>query len=150
MSTNNIISGNNFKNDGLEIWGNKKEDYMQEIKDNTVNNKPILYLYNEHDKTITKNTGQIIIVDCRNIYVEKQKISFTTTAILVAFSQNIHIQNNEFSENHLGVILNFCDKCLVTRNNFIKNTIPAYFKCKGILNIKKKNGGGNNWEKKKI
>jgi len=112
----NIISNNSFFYGGLFLSEN--DVYKNIVVDNTVNNKPLVYLYDEHDLTITGDPGQIILVNCTNIIVENHEISNTNVALQIWGSSSCIISGNIFTENHFGVYIN-------SWNNRINDNIIA-------------------------
>lgn len=142
----NVIKENVFVNDGLEIWGNDEEFYNHDIKDNTVNGKPLYFFRNKYSFKVPANAGQIIIVNCNEVRIEKTKISGTSTAVFIAFSNNVRLKNNKISSNFRGVYLYYCTHCSVEKNNFINNSIQAYFISDGFLNSLKNYWVGNYWD----
>ncbi len=63
-SSNNTITNNTFINDGLGVF----DSYQNNIEDNTVNGKPLVYLEDVSDKAV-KDAGQVVLVRCNNITV---------------------------------------------------------------------------------
>jgi parallel beta-helix repeat protein len=144
--TDNIIKNNTFNKNGLELWGNDKADYIQTIEDNVVNGKPLIYFYRKTNTVVPNDAGQIILVDCHNVRIQRTKISHTTTAILIVFSTGIKVSYNEISENNRGIYLYYAISCTVTRNNFIDNSIDASFVSLGFFNSIRNIWRGNYWD----
>jgi parallel beta-helix repeat protein len=69
-------------------------------KDNTVNNKPIYFWVDEHDKTVPSGAGQVILVSCYNITIKNQNLCYGSIGILVEYSYFITIINNNCSSNN--------------------------------------------------
>ena len=137
---------NKFIKDDLYLFGSEIDHFIHDIQDNTVNDKPIYYLYDYYDYVIPSDAGQIIIVDCSYITIEDVVISETHIAVLIAFSDHIYIENCEFSYNIRGVYLYFSTKCSIEKNNFIENRRNAYFISLGFRNSRSNTWSRNYWE----
>ncbi|MCX6668094.1 MAG: right-handed parallel beta-helix repeat-containing protein [Euryarchaeota archaeon] len=143
---NIVLKNNEFFGAGLGIYGDDVSNFVHEIEGNKVNNKPLYYFRQKNHFTVPSDAGQIILVDCNDVTVEKTVISDTSTALLVAFSENVVIQNNEFSSNYRGVRLSYSYSCSVKQNNFINNTFDAWFDVLGFFNRKSNTWSGNYWD----
>ena len=75
-SLNNTISDNSFVNDGLYVY----KSYKNNVSNNTVNGKPLVYFENGMDIYIDE-AGQVILIGCENITIMNQKINDTDIAI---------------------------------------------------------------------
>jgi len=143
---NNIIKNNKFIGNGIEIDGTDLNHFVHVIQDNTINGKPIYYYNKQNDFNVPSDAGQIIIVDCQKININKVKISDAPTALLIAFSSLIVIENCEISSNYQGLILFYSYYCSIIKNNFIENTFDARFVVSGFFNRKKNSWRGNYWD----
>ena len=93
-SSNNTLMGNTFVNDGLLL----EDSYHNNVENNTVNGKPLVYLEDAADYTIT-NAGQVILVNCKNITAEDLNLSNTTVGIELWGTDNSVITSNTASNN---------------------------------------------------
>lgn len=119
-ASNNTLRNNIFVNNGLEAGGSNL------VENNTVNGKPLVYLENESNRTIT-NAGQVILINCDNITVRDLSISNATVGVELRGTNNSEIVNNDVSNNPNGIRLYDSD------NNILKNnTIENNWDC-GIL-----------------
>jgi len=60
----------------------EENSYDNVIKDNTVNDKPLIYINRKSNRTIKNvDIGQLILVKCKNINIESLRISNTTVGI---------------------------------------------------------------------
>ena len=104
-SSNNRLTGNSMFENGIVISGNSPGDYTHEIDEsNTVNGKPVYYWLDIESGRIPDGTGQVILVNCKDILVEDQELNSANVGIEVAFSSNITIRNNNCSNNRDGGI----------------------------------------------
>jgi parallel beta-helix repeat protein len=137
-SSNNDIVSNTFLNDGIFT----DSPFSNNIIDNTVNGKSLVYLEDESDEIIDAGAGQIILVNCDTITIQGQEITDTYTGIILINSDNclivnnninlnngngidLHrsnyndIKNNQISSNEIGIFLLNCEN----NNKISSNTI---------------------------
>jgi len=112
-SSNNIISDNSFFNDGLFV----SNSYDNNVENNSVNSKPLVYLEDKSNEII-KDAGQVILVNCNKIIVKNQILSNTDVGIELWKTDNSIIRNNDFSNNEYGIY--FYES---SGNNITGNTI---------------------------
>ena len=113
---NNNIINNKFTNDGLFIISETLQNFIHNIENNSVNNKPLLYYLNQSNLVIDEeDIGQILLVNCTNSYLNNLNISDTDLGILSAFSKNISINNSCLTDTLLGIYV------IKSSNHFISN-----------------------------
>ena len=118
ISKNNIITNNLFFDDGLFV---NQCYYYNIVENNIVNNKPLVYLEDESDYTIT-DAGQIILINCNNITVENLNLSNTTVGIELCETDKSMIKNNNCSNNNYGIYLDYhSNSNAITCNNIRDN-----------------------------
>ncbi|MEM3728576.1 MAG: NosD domain-containing protein [Candidatus Bathyarchaeia archaeon] len=112
-SKNNMIYDNDLINCGVFI----DDSYENEITDNRVNYKPLVYLKNISD-ILVKNAGQVILIKCNRIHVEGLNLCNVTPGIYLLQTNNSIIKKNTLNNNFYGIILDrSCGNTVV--NNFI-------------------------------
>jgi parallel beta-helix repeat protein len=129
-SWGNTISNNSFIHSGLyysddTVWNNV-------VTDNTVNGKPLIYLFDETDMVLDSLAGQILLINCTNITVINQDLSNTTVGIQTLKSDSCVISGNTFTNNMFGILLNGSDNAIF--DNSITNTNSAIY-LSGTINI---------------
>ena len=127
------IINNSFEKDG--IYFSKRILFFNNyvINKNTVNGKPLVYLFNEKNKNI-QNSGQIILINCQNINIKNQNISHTTTGIYMINSRNCNIENNKITNNSItGIKLSLSPKNKIERNIISDNGVVGLY-INGISN----------------
>jgi parallel beta-helix repeat protein len=127
-SPNNSIRNNSFWNDGLLISSITVENSLQTmVKNNSINNKPLIYHENKHNEDISEIAGQVILINCSSIKIEDTIVENSTTGFLLLFSTNISMHGNIAKYNNLhGFWLKFSD------NNSLIENIASYNKRFGI------------------
>jgi parallel beta-helix repeat protein len=111
-----IVADNTFFNCGLDVY---YEPAKNIVSNNTVNGKPLVYLYGKSDLNIG-NAGQIILVNCENITIKNQEISGTSTAIQLVETHHCTIDDNQILNSYNGIYLASSED-----NQIINNTIKA-------------------------
>jgi parallel beta-helix repeat protein len=114
FSRSNEIIENIFVNSGLSVY----DSYKNTVEDNSVNGKPLVYLEDTADRTIANtDVGQVILVNCENIKVEKLYISHTTVGIRLWGSHDSVISNVTISDNNWGIQLDHSDDNTIVNND---------------------------------
>ena len=118
VTTNyNIISKNTLLHTGFYIDAGNND-----VFDNTVNGKPLIYLYNERNQFISENAGQIILYYCDNITIQNQEINNTYTGIQLVKTSNCLISNCILSDNiNLGIDIERSDNNVFSNNVITSN-----------------------------
>ena len=118
--SSNKVMNNTFINDGLDV---SPGSYNNEVENNSVNGRPLVYLENEEDE-IVENAGQIILVRCNNIAVRNSECVNTDAGILLLEANNCSITDNIFSHNHHGIrLLNNSNNISIINNKISYNSI---------------------------
>ena len=130
QSSRCIIKDNRFiEGGGILI----SDSYNNTIEDNSVDDKPIVYLENCSDKKIDYPAGQVILIRCNNITVVNQSIRNVGEGIRIVDSSNCYIFNNEITNSGKIIIpylyFNPCrygititnSKSIEVTNNYISN-----------------------------
>ncbi len=99
-TSGNTIANNVFVNDGLFV----SIAYQNKVENNTVNDKPLVYLEKVFDYAV-KDAAQVILVNCNNITVEDLDLSNATCGIELLKTDNCRIANNTASNNWYGISL---------------------------------------------
>lgn len=116
----NIISDNSFFSSGLFI--SLENVCKNDVRNNTVNAKPLFYIEDESDVILDTDAGQIILVHCNNITVQNQKIGDTSIGIQIFESSACMILGNTIVGNQYGIYLSGWNNTIqgntITLNDF--------------------------------
>lgn len=113
------IIENNFVNCGIELWSKTKSGCKHTIENNTVNDKPLKYYYRKSGFIVEIEAGQILLVDCHNVFIKDNIIANTSIGIQILFSSNIIVTNNSIVDiNNDGMILYQSNHIIISRNSF--------------------------------
>jgi len=116
-SNDNKIKSNTFVNDGLFI----KDSYWNAIEDNSVNNKPLIYLENSSDGIVT-DAGQVILVNCNHITLKDLNLSKTNIGVVLWNTNNSKIMNSNVNmNNNYGIYLRNANNNMITNTNVFHN-----------------------------
>jgi parallel beta-helix repeat protein len=101
----NKIKNNKFYNDGIYAIGNQSELSSHTVLNNTVNEKPLLYLINHRYLNINnQDIGQIILVNCSDSNINNINVSKTDIGFFCVYSENISINSSILSDSYLGFL----------------------------------------------
>jgi len=128
-SGTNRLTRNIMFRGGIFIQGDSLNDYIHEIDEsNIVNGKPVYYRKDIESGRIPDGTGQVILVNCRDILVEDQELNDASVSINVAFSSNITIRNNNCSNNnYAGIFLDSSSNSSISNNKCSNNNYAGIF-----------------------
>jgi len=127
--SNNSIVENTFVNCGLYIL----EPYGNEISDNLVNGKPLVYLEGVSDYVI-QNAGQVILINCSRIRVENLDLSKATAGVWLWRTNSTKIVGNNITNNLWGFsgfspvwsISGESLNCTISGNNITNNRFGVW------------------------
>lgn len=118
------IVDNTFIDSGISFFNTCQVSTSVVLTGNTVNGRPIGYLYNHHDARYDISSyGQAILVNCVNITLYNANIGAATIGVQFIFSQNCVIALSNITGNYFGVYLYESSYCRVYANNITANTI---------------------------
>jgi len=124
QSYNNTLKENrmteNFWNFGVE--GNEISDFIQDIDvSNEIDEKPIYYLMNQHDKVIPPDAGYVGIVNCVNITVEGLDITHNREGVLIVNSTGVAVKDVSITSNEYGIWALMMDDSNITNAEVSNN-----------------------------
>ena len=121
-SNNNMIYDNSFFHDGLEIG----DSYNNIVYNNTINNKPIIYLENAKN-IVVEHAGQVLLFNCENITIQNCYFNDTSQGIHLCSTKHCTISKNIFTNTTgVGCYMDY------TRNTFIQENFFNSIYC-GII-----------------
>ncbi|HOK72486.1 MAG TPA: DUF3344 domain-containing protein [Methanothermobacter sp.] len=96
------------------IWNNTRnfgvfQKFVEDIDtSNTINGKPIYYLMNIQDLTLSEDAGFIGLVNTTNVTIDGISISNSQQGILLVNATNCHIENMTLTQNRFGAYIYNC------------------------------------------
>ncbi len=141
---NNILENNEFRIQAIDWDGlpgttdPRFEDYIQEeIKNNTINGRQLIYWKNRIGGAVPSGTGQVILVNCSSITVENQILS---GGIDVVHSSHLWISNNTIpSRIGPGIRIISSNSCSLIGNTIMNITGGALLSSYGIRIVESMN-----------
>ena len=132
-NSDNKIVHNSFFGCGITIINSKNI-----INNNTVNDKPLVYLYGEHGKEITE-AGQVILDGCSNIKITNLDLSDTTVGLEVFNSEYCTFSENNLSNDMVGLTLSGSSACTISRNNIAYDILGVSISYSGGCTFRENN-----------
>jgi len=120
----NLLFNNSYNLHILGFWS--ISDFIQDIdSSNHVNGKPVYYLVNEENLSISPatfpNVGYLGVVNSSNVQIANLSLSRNGDGLLVAFSPNTVIENVEATHNLEGISLKSSPETTIKDCNFSFN-----------------------------
>jgi len=114
---------NEMVNNSVVLKGNKEVEWNSHVIDtsNTVNDKPVRYLKDKTDVTVSSDAGQVILACCTDMTVENQDVSKTTIPIELGFTDSSLIKGNYLEDSTNGIYLYASSENTVTNNYAVSN-----------------------------
>ncbi|MEF8848683.1 MAG: NosD domain-containing protein [Candidatus Thermoplasmatota archaeon] len=126
-SKNDVICNNTFINDSICIVGYSSDWKSYTIKNNTVNDRPVLFYKNQKNVNITNmHPGQIILANCSFFNIRNNSFNNGDQGITIGFSDNNFISDNEISNNQVGLRLQYSEDNTIRNNTFQDNFYGLY------------------------
>ncbi|MFX1506079.1 MAG: right-handed parallel beta-helix repeat-containing protein [Promethearchaeota archaeon] len=114
---NNSVSRHGFK---IDAWESAHYEQIA-VVNNSVNGKPFIYWQSISDQVISE-AGQVILIECNNITIGNQNISFTLSGIMGYDCTNVTITNNIFNNNsEYAVWFRNSVNCMISNNEMRYN-----------------------------
>ncbi|MFW9919726.1 MAG: NosD domain-containing protein [Candidatus Thorarchaeota archaeon] len=110
-SINATIEDCVFRGGGLEIAGQERHHWYHRIVQNTLNDRPVVYITNESNlEFINPQFGQLILVNCQQVFLQSNHFLNTSYGFQLAYCREVEIQDinmdkeyasSSFSSPHL-------------------------------------------------
>ena len=117
-SSYNQIIDNTFFNCGLYVPPNS---YSNTVLGNKINDKSLVYLEKQYHKKI-EDAGQVILIDCENIFVKNSHISNVYNGIILRNSDYCTINNNVLTHSNIYL--------LDSNKNEVENNTISFIKAR--------------------
>ncbi|MHA2278248.1 MAG: NosD domain-containing protein, partial [Candidatus Kariarchaeaceae archaeon] len=123
-SRNNQIENNEFIKNGLYLSDSNLEDLSQnQVENNYVNGKSLIFWQNVRGGTIPEDTGQVILVNSTSIYIHNLNLSYTSVGIQAFDSPELVIENNTILSNKIyGIHLVNSERATLLHNTVSSNS----------------------------
>lgn len=122
------LTNNTFNGDGVVIYGSSLDDYIHDMSENKVNNKPLGYFKSINSTIIEGDQyGQIILANCSEITVRNGVFIDGSVGIQLGFNTNCVLINNTANENQYGIFLRSSTSCTLTNNTASNNAYAGFY-----------------------
>jgi parallel beta-helix repeat protein len=124
-SSNNHLRNNNLTDSiySFGVFGSQLSHYVQDVDvSNTIDNKPVCYWVNEHDRQVPTGIGYIAIVNSTGIVLKNLNLTGQQEGPLIAFSTDSIVENMYVSGAKYGLRLFSCSNINVKNNTFDRNS----------------------------
>ena len=104
-SGNNVLDSNVMINCSLMMYGNEDTEYLNYIySNNTVNGKPVYYIFGRTRITVPDDAGEVILIDSDHCTIKNLHLDKGTIGILLAYSSHNIIQGNSITNQSMIAI----------------------------------------------
>ncbi len=132
----NIILNNHFFHQGLVMEGWSYDYHIQSVvTNNTVNGKPLIY-WKDVSGGIIPKAGEIILIECNDLQINDQNLSYASIGVFLYSCTNISILNSQISNNNVfGIRATDLMECIITFNNITENGEGISIEDCSVVNI---------------
>ncbi|MHA2318092.1 MAG: right-handed parallel beta-helix repeat-containing protein, partial [Candidatus Hodarchaeales archaeon] len=123
-SKNNKITNNEFVENGLYMSGTNIGEFLQDqVENNYVNGKFLIFWQNIQRDSIPEDTGQVILVNSSYIDIINLNLSHTSTGVLAFYSSQLILKNNLIKNNKIyGIHLLKAQGSMIANNSVSSNS----------------------------
>ncbi len=131
-----VVTNNSLMNAGFSIYSIQSPFpglNQSQFQGNTLNGKPIIFLFNQDNSALPLDVGQLFLFNCSNTEMSDNILTTGPQTISFCLSENITIQNNEFlgTEGQFpGFIILNCEIVQIRNNTFYKTNGFYVKECK--------------------
>lgn len=141
ISNNNNNHGIQLRNGSRHVLRNNKMDdnllnfgsrggIMDIDESNTVNDKPIYYMIDEHNQKIPPDAGCVYLINCSNIEIENIKSIHNSHAVFLKNTNGSLINNLEAADCGFGAInLVNSDNNTISNSKLLNSKYAIYLDC---------------------
>jgi parallel beta-helix repeat protein len=123
-SSNNILRNNSMVSNKYN-FGVDGDTLLQFINDidtsNTVDNNPVYYWINEHEKSVPFDAGYLALVNCTGITIQSLNVTKNLYGIHLAFTSNSTIIQNKMASNIYAIRMTHSSNITIIDNYIIDN-----------------------------
>jgi parallel beta-helix repeat protein len=153
-SPGNVLKNNHLKNNQYNLWiyvetSVPTSNFVNDIDDsNTIDDKPIYYWVNQHNKTVPSDAGYVALVKCTGITVQNLNLANNGQGVLLVSASNSLITKNRMTDNDYGIVVYGpyvpCVNNTITENEIVGNTKDGIYIWGNIASNITKNYIANN------
>ena len=117
------IVGNVFIDAGIDVWGLDPKHYPCDVRNNTVNGRPIYYIFNASDIEVPSDAGQVIVALSENIRIVGVNISHTNVGVKLMHCNNVLVKDSTLTDNGVGVDCDYSFNVRIRGCNISHNSV---------------------------
>ena len=119
-----VIRGNKLIRCGFFVNGEKKALADLLLESNTINNKPLAFVFNASNRKYTfgSGVGQVIVIYSENITIQNTQISDTSGAFLTVKSTDLVVVGSTVVDSGVGISFWASANCEIRDCNITNNT----------------------------
>ena len=118
--SNNVFRSNKLEKNQYAIFDEGYGDNDLDTS-NTIDNKPIYYWVNQHDRTVPSDAGFVILKNCSAIKVENLNLQGNENGLLLCYTNDSTISGNLISNNLNGITLRYSFNNIISDNRVTNN-----------------------------
>lgn len=117
----NVFASNAMSNCSIMIYGYDASEYRNDIDStNTVNGKPVYYVFGQKGVLIPDDAGEVLLIDSKQCIIKGLRLDKGTVGVMLAYSSNNIIQGNIITnQSMIGIDLGSAEN----NNNLIQGNI---------------------------
>jgi len=148
------LRDNSFYGDGLVVTSQDTFGYNLTVINNTVNEKPLGYFYDENGGSVADiEFGQLLVAVCDQFIIDNCNVTNASNGVIIARSTDCTIQNSKLSMNTLRGVWDFfstgttISNCIISENGDvgIEVTETEFTSIEGNLIINNQGDGIEIW-----
>jgi len=130
--SNNLLRNNRMENNGNNF--NPGRGFPNDVDtSNMVEGKPVIYWVDQHSKTVPYDAGYVVLVNCKNVTVEKLTLSYNGEGILLAYTTDSVITQNILANMSKGIRFYGSSNNQIVGNKITNNSYGLYFSGGGFM-----------------
>jgi parallel beta-helix repeat protein len=109
------------------IWGDIPNYFYHDIdSSNTVDDKPMCYWLDQHNRSVPSDAGYVALIHSSNITVQNLDLNNNGQGVLLVQTENSTIRNNNITNNRWSVSLLFASNNTVSENSIVNSGSGIY------------------------
>jgi parallel beta-helix repeat protein len=127
-----VLEDNIFIENGLSLAASNMNEWIHEIRGNTVNGRSLGYFVDLEDSVLNGRLyGQIVLVNCRNVVVMDAMFVNVSIGIQLAYSPGCNLTNNNVTRATYSAYHLFHSENCILKHNFATHTSGHGFYSRG-------------------
>jgi len=128
-SSENTLRDNHMSDNkrNFFIWGDIPNYFYHDIdSSNTVDDKPMCYWLDQHNRSVPSDAGYVALIYSSNITVQNLDLNNNGQGVLLVQTENSIIRGNNITNNRCSVYLLFSSNNTVSENSIVNSGSGIY------------------------